>query len=519
VPNKDAKLTKLEALLQAAVDAIISIDSEGSIENVNMAAEKLFGYESAELIGKNVNILMPESWAAEHQGYLQRYLKTGEKKILGIGREVKGKNKEGRSFPIHLSISEFQSGGKRFFTGIIHDLSRRRKIENALLQAQKMEALGQLTGGIAHDFNNLLTIITGNLELLDVHLKDELQRDLLKEALEAADLGAELTNRLLAFAKRSVLEPKNIDLNQTIIGLVKLMKRTLGAKVVIETRFSKDLWLSLVDPAPLESALINLAVNARDAMPDGGTLMLETSNQAIDEGYAAQEGGLQVGDYVRVSVSDSGAGMAPDVLAHVFEPFFTTKTLGEGTGLGLSMVHGFAEQSGGQCTIYSEPGMGTTVNIYLPRHYGSDAEQQKTVARHEVLETAGTSNLVLVVEDDPKVRALSQQRLEALGYETLLASSGDEALEILDRYASSEKKISLVFTDLVMPGKANGYELAKQVRANFPDINVLLTSGYAEDLIHSGTLEKLDIQLLRKPYRQADLATAIALAIRGQTRG
>ena len=258
MPNKDAKPTKLEALLQAAVDAIISIDSQGSIESVNMAAEKLFGYESAELIGKNVNILMPEPWAAEHQGYLQRYLKTGEKKIIGIGREVEGKNKEGRSFPIYLSISEFQSGGKRFFTGIIHDLSRRRKIENALLQAQKMEALGQLTGGIAHDFNNLLTIITGNLELLDVHLKDELQRDLLKEALEAADLGAELTNRLLAFAKRSVLEPKNIDLNQTIIGLVKLMKRTLGAKVVIETRFSKDLWPSLVIQLPWRALLLIL---------------------------------------------------------------------------------------------------------------------------------------------------------------------------------------------------------------------------------------------------------------------
>lgn len=499
---------KLQAMLESAVDAVITINSSGQIETVNPAAEELFRYEREEFIGRNVNFLMPDPYHSEHDGYIRSYLETGRRKIIGIGRQVIGRRSDGSTFPMHLSVSEFEVDGVRHFTGIIHDMTAQIEAENALRHAQKMDAMGQLTGGIAHDFNNLLTVIVGNLEMLDAKLSDPRQRELLKEALEAADLGARLTNRLLAFARRSLLEPKVVDLNMLVIGLTDMLHRTLGETIGLSTALGREMWPTRVDPSQVESAIVNLAVNARDAMQDGGRLVIETRNVEIDDAYAASEPGLLAGDFVRLSVSDTGTGMSPAVRERAFEPFFTTKEMGRGTGLGLSMVYGFAKQSGGHATLYSEEGLGTTVNIYLPRLHSGVAVAAADVGQPDM--QAGTGEVVLVVEDDDRVRRLTIARLEELGYGVLEATGGASALDLL----AQGRQVDLVFSDLVMPGGMSGYDLAAQVRSLYPGIKVLLTSGYAEELANSDRLMSEQLKVLRKPYRLAELARSIEETLR-----
>ncbi|WP_137152717.1 PAS domain S-box protein [Devosia sp. FKR38] len=500
---------KLQAILESAVDAIITIDGVGIITTVNPAAARLFGYAPAEFIGRNVHFLMPEPYHSAHDGYIANYRRSGTPKIIGIGREVTGRRRDGSTFPMHLAVSEFEMDGRIFFTGIIHDLSGQKQTEQALRQAQKMEAMGQLTGGIAHDFNNLLTVIIGNLEMLEARLTTTAQRELTTEALEAADLGARLTARLLAFARRSHLEPEVVNLNDFVLGLTDLLHRTLGATIALSNSLTPRLWPTRIDPSQVESAIVNLAVNARDAMPNGGRLIVETANVSVDTAMSEHLDGLQTGDYVRLSVADTGQGMSADVRERAFEPFFTTKEKGRGTGLGLSMIYGFAKQSGGHASIYSEPGRGTTVNIYLPRH-GEVASTAEEPESHEPISTGKT---VLVVEDDPRVRKLTVSRLEALGYATLVAADAHEALHILAR----EIGIDLVFTDLVMPGGMSGYELAHRIAVDYPGLQVLLTSGYADELVRRDADAIAHLKVLGKPYRQADLARAIAEAIESPT--
>ncbi len=507
--KRNAEASKLEALLASAIDGIITIRRDGAVESVNPAAARLFGYDESEFLGRNVNFLMPEPFRSEHDGYVQNYLETGVKKVIGIGREVAGLRKDGSTFPMHLAVSQFEVEGAVFFTGIIHDLSERKEVERSFRQAQKMESIGQLTGGIAHDFNNLLTVIIGNLELLGMRLADEEDQDLVNEAQEAAELGSRLTSRLLAFARRSHLEAKVIDLNELSLGLTDILHRTLGETVRLSTSFSTNLWRTLADPTEVETAVINLAVNARDAMAEGGKLLLETENVSIDAAYAALEEGLEPGDYVRLSVSDTGSGMPEAVCARVFEPFFTTKETGKGTGLGLSMVYGFAKQSGGHVSIYSEVGKGTTINLYLPRH----AEDAAAADKHTAFSPrpAAKSDLILVVEDDDRVRKLTLARLAELGYRTLEAADGPSALEVLDR----NPDVDLVFSDLVMPGGLSGYDLCNEVQKRRPDVKVLLTSGYAEESVEPEKLASAGISLLRKPYRLSALAEAIDGALNG----
>lgn len=502
------QVKKLQAMLESAVDAIITIDENAIITTVNPAAARLFGYEQGEFIGRNVNFLMPEPYRSAHDGYINNYRRTGHRKIIGIGREVTGRRRDGSTFPMHLAVSEFEMDGRSFFTGIIHDLSAAKATEMALRQAQKMEAMGQLTGGIAHDFNNLLTVIIGNLEMLESRLSTPLQQELLKEALEAADLGARLTSRLLAFARRSHLEPEIVNLNSFVVGLTDMLHRTLGATISLSNALSPNLWSTRVDPSQVESAIVNLAVNSRDAMPDGGRLLIETANVSIDEDMGDTLDGLKPGDYVRLSVSDTGTGMTAAVREKAFEPFFTTKAQGRGTGLGLSMIYGFAKQSGGHATIYSEEGRGTTVNIYLPR-YISPADAAEAEASSAAV-GQGEGQLILAVEDDERVRRLTVSRLQQLGYRVLEAASGAEALEVI----AAEPGIDLLFTDLAMPGGMSGYDLSAEVRNLYPDIRILLTSGYAEELANSDRLPGEQFRVLRKPYRQADLARAIEDALR-----
>lgn len=747
---------KLRAILDTAVDAILTIDEAGNIEDFNPAVSRLFGYAADELRDRNVKILMPEPHYDRHDQYLRDYVRTGERKIIGIGREVTGKRKDGSTFPMQLSVSEFNLEGRRRFTGIVHDLSKRKSaeslntrlgriIENStnevyvfrsdtlrfvqvnkgardnlgysmkelktltpidlktefpaqsfedlirplregkqteiqfdtahrrkdgttypvevrlqlsrsesppvflaviqdtterrhaqetlllqeraietidsgilitdprqednpviyanqaiermtgyaweelvgrnprflqgeatdqpeldeiraalrdevpvdvvvrnyrkdgaeflvnvqispvrndlgevthfvgvqtdvterrlaedqLRRSQRMDAIGQLTGGVAHDFNNLLTVITGNLEMLEPKITDEKQRVMVEQAQEAAQLGASLTERLLAFARRQALIPRTIDVNDLVLGMTELLRRTLGGAIQIATVLENQLWKTKADPGQLESALLNLAINARDAMPDGGTLTIETANQELDAGRSDRSPEIAPGDYVVLSVTDNGVGMSDEVKEQSIEPFFTTKKASAGTGLGLSMVYGFAKQSDGHLVIESQFGQGTTVSLYL-RKFDADATDVTTAARRT--DTAQASGeTVLVVEDDARVRRTSVLRLIELGYEVLQADSGQAALDIL----ADGQQIDLLFTDIVMPGGMNGRDLAAKARRLVPGLKVLFTSGFADaGAVDSGGVEDGGL-LIKKPYKTKDLASRIQEALQG----
>ena len=386
--------------------------------------------------------------------------------------------------------------------GSMIDVTEQRERDEQLRQSQKLEAVGQLTGGVAHDFNNLLTIILGNAELLTERLTDQQQLRLLAEmTATAAERGAELTNRLLAFARRQPLEPALLDVNRLLAGMDRLLRRTLAEDIQIEMVRGGGLWAAEVDPGQLEVALLNLAINARDAMPDGGRLTLETGNATLDDNYARQHHEVEPGQYVMVSVSDTGAGMPRDVAERAFEPFFTTKEVGKGSGLGLSMVYGFVKQSRGHAKIYSEVGNGTTVKLYLPRGHADGALQ----ATAEELQVVGGDEQILVVEDDDLVRQHLQAQLRLLGYRVTGAASGRAALEVLKQM----HHIDLLFTDIVMPGGMNGRQLAEAARALRPGIKVLFTSGYTENaIVHHDRLDP-GVHLLGKPYRRQELAAKV----------
>ena len=379
--------------------------------------------------------------------------------------------------------------------------------EDALRQAQKMETLGQLTGGVAHDFNNLLQIVTGNLELLQRDLPEDQAR--LRRAADNAMAGAEraalLTQRLLAFSRRQPLAPERIDPNRLVSGMSDLLNRTLGETIEVETIQSARIWPIEIDVNQMENALLSLAVNARDAMPDGGKLTIEVANTHIDEAYAAQEAEVSPGQYVLISVSDTGQGMDEDVLSHAIEPFFTTKEVGRGTGLGLSMVYGFIKQSGGHIRVYSERGHGTTVKIYLPRFYGPLPDNDTgTVSR--ATPVCGGDETVLVCEDDDKVRAYTVDVLKELGYRVMEADNGAAALQALE---TASEPIDLLFTDVILPGGMTGADIAQQARAQQPGLRILFATGYARNaIIHHGRLDP-GVELLTKPFTYAELAAKV----------
>jgi PAS domain S-box-containing protein len=504
---------RLEALLSSAVDGIIVIDHNGLIATVNPAAARLFGYDVSEFIGRNVKFLMTQEHQPNHDGYLKNYNTTGHKKIIGIGREVTGRRKDGSVFPMHLSVGEFEENGEKFFTGIIHDLTQQKEAEHALRQMQKIEAVGQLTGGVAHDFNNLLMVIIGNLELLMDEPMLQKHRSQLDAIMKAAELGESLTKRLLAFARRSPLKPQPIQLNQVIADLVQMLERVIGESVTLTTSLEPEIWQTKVDPDQFRSALVNLAINARDAMPEGGSLVIETRNFHMD-GVLDDALQIQLGQYVAISVTDTGCGMPQEVIEHVFEPFFTTKAVGAGTGLGLSMVYGFSKQSGGDVTIFSEPQKGTTVNLFLPRYEEGTTETAAAKPEPALAIRPRTGETILVVEDNEQVRVLARSRLEMLGYVVVEAENGQAALNIL----KAGTKVDLVFTDLVMPGGISGYVLTEHVHTHYPDIPVVMTSGYAEELVNSDMLTARKVKLLRKPFRHAELAQTIRDALDNRSK-
>ena len=383
-----------------------------------------------------------------------------------------------------------------------------RELDEKLRQSQRLESVGQLTGGLAHDFNNLLTVIMGNAEILSEQLAgDPRLADTADTVLKAAQRGADLTQRLLAFARRQPLDPRPVDVNALVAEMAPLLRRTLGEQVEISFAQLHELWPALVDPSQLENALLNLCINARDAMPRGGRVTIEVANKQLDEDYATRHVDVRAGPYVALAVTDTGTGIAPEHLARVFEPFFTTKEQGKGTGLGLSMVYGFIKQSGGHINIYSELAHGTTVRLYLPRAHAPVPLASSDEGAESI--PAIGAETVLLVEDDELVRKFAHRQLVALGYEVVQAPSGPVALQII----RSELAIDLLFTDVVMPGGMSGRDLADKARTLRPGLRVLYTSGYTEDaILHQGRLDP-GVLLLNKPYRRIELARKIREAL------
>jgi signal transduction histidine kinase len=399
--------------------------------------------------------------------------------------------------------------------GLQQEIAQREQVEAALRQAQKMEAIGQLTGGIAHDFNNLLQVVLGSLERLRLlatrngtKLEPSLDR-MVETAMQGAQRAATLTRRLLAFSRRQALDPKPIAINKLVASMSDLLRRTLGESIEIETVLAAGVWLTLADENQLENVLLNLAVNARDAMPNGGKLTVETSNAHLDEAYVRGETEVKPGQYVLLAITDTGTGMTPEVLAQVFEPFFTTKGVGHGTGLGLSQVYGFIKQSDGHIKIYSEVGQGTTVRIYLPRLVAADTPP--VVQEAPPMPRASDGECILVVEDEDSVRALTTETLRDLGYRVLEAGDGPSALRIL----RAEPAVRLLFTDVGLPGGMNGRQLADSARQLRPDLSVLFTTGYARNaIIHHGRLDP-GVELIVKPFSAPDLAARVRMLLGG----
>jgi signal transduction histidine kinase/DNA-binding response OmpR family regulator len=402
----------------------------------------------------------------------------------------------------HDEIGEMAKAVQVFKDGLIHA----QALEQALRQAHKMEALGQMTGGIAHDFNNLLQVILANLDLCLRGVNSEAApARYLHNAMAGAEQGAKLTSQLLAFARKQPLSPKSLRIDRQVGAMTQMLRRTIGERIDIETINSGGLWTALVDPNQLQNAILNLAINARDAMPDGGKLTIEMANASLDAGYAAAHSEVKAGQYVMLAMTDTGTGMSPDIVAKVFEPFFTTKAEGTGTGLGLSMVFGFVKQSGGHIKIYSELGLGTTVKLYLPRTHQAETAR----LAEEVKATRGNGETILVAEDDDGVRASVVTQLAELGYRVLAAADGEAALDLLAR----GERIDLLFTDVVMPGAVSGRSLADRARGLIPDLRVVFTSGYTENaIIHNGRLDE-GVTLLSKPYRLSQLAGTIHAAL------
>lgn len=499
----------LRAVVDTAVDGVIVIDETGLIELFNPACERLFGYEAAEVTGHNVKMLMPEPYHDEHDGYLAHYHHTGERRIIGIGRTVVGRRQDGTTFPMDLSVGEARRGTEKLFVGVIRDISDRLTTEEQLRQAQKMEAVGQLTGGIAHDFNNLLAVISGNLELMT--LKRDLGNDargLADAALRATERGADLTRRLLTFARRQALKPAAVDVNEIIRGMGDLLRRSLSEMIAIHLRLAPDLWPAVIDRGQMENALLNLALNSRDAMPGGGELLIVTRNLSLAEDMRDGIWRLPAGEYVEIAVGDTGTGMTANMIAHAFEPFFTTKETGRGTGLGLSMVYGFVTQSGGQVKIYSEVGRGTTVKLYFNRDTAGAPDAAAGQAG-----TASTPtpppDLVLIVEDDAAVRDMAVAMVESLGYRVHAVGDGHAALEALDRIGD----IAILLTDVVLPRGLRGPDIVRQARLLRPDLAVAYMSGFAPELLSGDIAPEADAILIDKPFHRSSLSQALRTAL------
>ncbi|MDQ1829266.1 CHASE domain-containing protein [Massilia scottii] len=522
-----AEQHRVSVILDHSHDAFVAVSADGCITDWNAKAEAMFGWPAAAAIGHDLaELIIPPELRAAHNAGIARMVASGTGTVIRNVFEVSALHRDGRRVPVELAIAGFPQASGFVVSAFMRDVSERKQAEqleversraledarHALQHSQKLEAVGKLTGGVAHDFNNVLHVIGGNVQLLQLSNRDDarLQRRLLSMQ-SAVDRGAKLASQLLAFARRQPLQPVVLNPLQTLQAMDDLLQRALGESVQIRIEADDGLWNTLVDPGQWENVVINLAINARDAMPGGGVLTVGLRNQRIDAGQAGALLDLAPGDYIRFSFADTGQGMDGEVMAHAFEPFFTTKPVGQGTGLGLSMAYGFVKQSGGHIVLESKPGKGTTVVIYLPR--SADRASGKAAAAEQ--NVVGGGETILVVEDDAEVRATTVATLNELGYCVLEAHDGASAWAMVRGGAW----IDLLFTDVVMPGPVSSIELALLVQQALPGVAVLYTSGYTRDALTTGGRLDDGVRLLGKPYRRTQLAQHVRDALAGRTLG
>jgi PAS domain S-box-containing protein len=501
----DAALRANQAQFQAIMDhtplLVFVKDLDGRYTFVNRAAERWIGAKSTPAVGKDVRDIMSKEGADDVEQADRNVVASK----LPVQREMTVETPTGQRTMLSVKFPLLDAAGEVSAIGTIAtDITERKHAEAQLAQAQRMEAIGQLTGGVAHDFNNMLTAILLNADVLATQIQNDSLRQLAAAMRHAAEHGADLTRRLLAFGRRQTLTPRATDINELIADMEPLMRRTLGEHIEIVLVRGSGLWPATVDRAQLENAVLNLAFNARDAMPKGGRLTIETANAELDEDYAAGNPDVRPGCYVMVAIGDTGTGMSPEVLARAYEPFFTTKEVGRGTGLGLSMVYGFVKQSEGHVRIYSDLRVGTVVRLYLPR--SNDVAATVSPAATTTTELPTGSETILLVEDDSLVRAYATAQLGALGYRVVAAENAKRAIEAIDGGCVPD----LLFTDMIMPGGMNGRELAERLRRHQPGLKVLYTSGYAHGAMNEEPDGTAQVRhLLGKPYRRRDLAMKV----------
>lgn len=533
VSERKKSEAKFQALLEAAPDAIVAVDRDGLIHLVNRQAEALFGYAREELIGTSLDALVPDSVRPAHPTHRASYFASPTARPMGAGLELAARRKDGTEFPVDISLSSLETEDGVLVSAAVRDISDRKRVEverarleaqlvqaqqeeerahleAQLHQAQRLESIGQLAGGVAHDFNNLLAGIMNYAALVSTSLDEQMTRhgfsadpdfvtlaQDVEEITKVAKRAAALTHQLLIFSRREVVQPQVLDLNSVVADMEKLLRRTIGENVNLHTALGRELPRIKADRGQIEQVFMNLAVNARDAMPNGGKLEIGTSAVELEEQYGELHG-INPGTYVRLTVSDTGTGMSPEVAARVFEPFFSTKPKGEGSGLGLATVYGIVTQAGGEVTVYSEVGLGTTIRVNLPA-----TSDETTVARDTGRDEPGvaTGETLLLVEDEEIVREPARRMLIKQGYTVLAAENAEDAMAIVHQHTGP---IHALLTDVVMPGRS-GKELSIEVQALRPGTKVLFMSGYSQDVIvHQGVLEE-GVHLIEKPFAAADL--------------
>ena len=508
-----ASEARTRAILESALDCVVSIDHEGRIVEFNPAAVRTFGYERAEVLGRPmVDLIVPPELRESHRAGLSRYLETGQARVLGRRIEITGLRRDGEIFPVELTITRVDLPGPPLFTGYLRDLSETRLLERQFAEAQKLEAVGRLAGGIAHDFNNVMTIIAGYAALLRGRLEaDGAAHDELDEIDVATERASSLTRQLLAFSRRDLLQPRVFPVNDVVLQAERMLDRLISEDVEITTRLEAEAGWVFADPGQLEQVILNLAINARDAIAAGGTIRIETGDVELDELDASQHLGAQPGPHVMLAVSDTGAGMDEETQSHLFEPFFTTKEPEKGTGLGLATVYAIVTQAGGSVRVNSELGRGTSVTVYLPRVAAPDGEPHTATAEQPQLQRGFET--VLIVEDEDAVRGLLSHVLEAHGYRVLAASGGEEAIGLVREHADD---LDLMVTDLVMRD-VTGQKLADEVRTTRPGLPILFMSGYADSMPELDSSGGHRSAFVPKPFTAEALARAVRRILDGAT--